>query len=192
MQIWTLQRTFLRVNKYFSDIAGFAPMMMIGWSNPSAVGSIEAKCIMLLRLWALFVLVLPPPVRTIKLVPYDDSGDDEFDITKATCAVPSLSSKFEKACTIQEEAVDLTPLKPLQLSPARFEKTGERIAPNVYRLGLPPEVRRTLLDYCDRVGITERFRDLVVRGSPLESDTEKTERFGGFNWVVYRPENDLW
>jgi len=106
--------------------------------------------------WVLSSLALPQ-VGAIKLVRSDADANTKLDMSKLKCAVPSLSSNFQKACTIEEEQVELKPLKPLELSPAKFSTTGERITRNVYCMGLPPEVQRPLVDYFDQVGIMERF-----------------------------------
>lgn len=84
-------------------------------------------------------------------------------------------------------------LKPLEISPAKFSDNGKQVAPNAYVMGLDQNVRTTLLEYCNRVGITDHFQDLLMNGNELQSDSSKTEVFDDFDWTVQRPEEDgLW
>jgi hypothetical protein len=94
---------------------------------------------------------------------------------------------------IDEVPIASDALKPLEISPAKFVDNGEQVAPNAYRMGLAPKVRKALIEYCDRLGITDRFRDLLVNGNALKSDSNTTEAFGNTDWLVQRPEEKgLW
>lgn len=78
-------------------------------------------------------------------------------------------------------------LKPGAIEHVRWAESGEIVTPNAYLIGLPSQVRLELLKYCDRMGITEKFRDLTVRGNSLLPDQEEEIVLNGFNWFAQRP-----
>jgi hypothetical protein len=81
-----------------------------------------------------------------------------------------------------------SPIKPLEISPMVLEGgDGSPIADYGFRIGLPAEVSDGLRAYCDRTGITEMFRSLVVNGNPLEPDDDRDVVLNGQNWYVQRP-----
>jgi len=55
-----------------------------------------------------------------------------------------------------------TPLKPGQIDVIRWSDTGKVVTPNAYRLGLHSGVRDTLLEYCNKMGITDYFHHLTT------------------------------
>ena len=140
-------------------------------------------------LWCLSALASVEAIRLITTKETDvvDLIKDADDMMELSCAVPYLRSKFEKACSVEEKLVSHEPLKPFQIAPAKFASTGERITQNAYRMGLPPELRKTILDYCAKAGIIDRFRQLVVRGDTLEAAGTTVETLGGFDWEIQRP-----
>jgi len=92
-------------------------------------------------------------------------------------ALDSCAGK-EETCTGTEGRAPKTSLKPLEISRAILDQ-------NVYQMGLPPTIRTCLLDYCDKVGITKRFRELLQ--DPLEVHTWTAEEFAGVDWFLQRP-----
>jgi hypothetical protein len=65
------------------------------------------------------------------------------------------------------------------------------VTPNAYVLGLPTKIREDLLSYADKMGITDRFRDLVIRGNPLSPGEEKIIHLRGMNWYLQRTQ-EFW
>jgi hypothetical protein len=59
-------------------------------------------------------------------------------------------------------------LQPWEIAPVRWSDTGDIVATNAYRIGLPEQFRATILDYCDKMGITETFPRTVAHGNGLE------------------------
>jgi hypothetical protein len=109
------------------------------------------------------------------------------------CVQSFLPSFLISKMPIEEEMTGNEPLKPLDISSITFMDNGEQVAPNAYRMGLDPKVQKTLLEYCNHVGITDRFQDLLITGNELQPGSNKTEDFGNFKWTVQRPEKDgLW
>jgi ankyrin repeat protein len=50
-----------------------------------------------------------------------------------------------------------------------------------------------LLEYCNHVGITNCFQDLLMTRNELQPDSNKMEEFGNFKWTVQHPEeNGFW
>jgi hypothetical protein len=88
-------------------------------------------------------------------------------------------------------------LKPGQLKKIKWKDQGRNkrhswnggdvVAEHAYVMGLAPEVRSRLLDYCDRMGITEAFRDLTIRGNSLRPATHRYQKFHGSKWYIQRP-----
>jgi len=94
------------------------------------------------------------------------------------------AKETEASCNNQELIIENTPLQPLEIAPATVY--GKEIDENVYRMSLPPTIRTRLVDYCDQIGIMNAFQQLMKE--PLERNSKKTEEFGGFNWVMQRPD----
>jgi hypothetical protein len=75
-----------------------------------------------------------------------------------------------------------------ELSAVRWKGTGKVVAPNAYRLGIDTNVRNTLLDYCNRMGITEIMRSATAEGNSLAMG----KKSGGYTnngdpWILQRP-----
>jgi hypothetical protein len=81
----------------------------------------------------------------------------------------------------------LPKLKPGEIEPIRWAENNKIVTPNAYLIGLSSQIRLELLKYCDRMGISETFRDLTVRGNPLEPEQEEEIVFHGLNWYIQRP-----
>ena len=97
----------------------------------------------------------------------------------------------------------LTPdLQPGQIEPIRWADNGEIVTPNAYRIGIPPQIRQNLLEYCDRLGATDIFRCLTNGDNDdgsfllqpgttqelvlLDDDDKEND---GFNWFLQRPDS---
>lgn len=78
------------------------------------------------------------------------------------------------------------PLGPGELAPATLVD-GTPICENGYRVGIPPGVSHELRSFCDRIGITERFRGLLLTEQPLVPGTTVTTTLGGDAWNTQRP-----
>jgi hypothetical protein len=80
-----------------------------------------------------------------------------------------------------------TPMKIGQIEPVRWRDTGDIVTPNAFVMKLSPRVRQALVEYCDRLGITERFRDLTYRGNSLPVGQDENADFQGLRWYIQRP-----
>jgi len=58
------------------------------------------------------------------------------------------------------------------------------------RVGLPPQLRREILAYCDEVGMIDRIRKLLE--NPLDSDEMKVFEMGSDHWNAHRPPTHTW
>lgn len=79
-------------------------------------------------------------------------------------------------------------LAPGQIAQVKWREDGSIISENAYVVGLSPRIRETLLEFCNRMGITEIFRFLTYRGNPLKPSNERNIILGGLNWYVQRPD----
>jgi hypothetical protein len=79
------------------------------------------------------------------------------------------------------------PLQPYEISQITWASNGEPVTDYAHRVGLPKSLTEALREYCDRTGITEKFRSLVTRGQPLEAGHNQYVRFGGQNYFIQRP-----
>ena len=78
-------------------------------------------------------------------------------------------------------------LAPLQMENVRWSSSGDVVAKNAYLIGLDPHLRNVLLNYCDKMGITESFRDITYRGNSLDVESDAPVEFGGLDWLIQRP-----
>ena len=75
-----------------------------------------------------------------------------------------------------------------QIEPIRWTSTGQRVTPNAYLIRMKPEIREMMLEYCDSMNITNKFRDLTYRGNSLGPDeNDRVELQHGLNWYIQRP-----
>lgn len=79
-------------------------------------------------------------------------------------------------------------LKPFQLEQMKLRESGESIADYAYTLGLPSTLTRMLLEYCNKMGITDRFNELLYTKSH-EPGIGTYEDFGDLQWYVQRPDS---
>jgi hypothetical protein len=82
---------------------------------------------------------------------------------------------------------ELPDLKPGEIQQIRWKESGDVVTENAHVMGMKPQVREKMLEYCDRMGITERFRDLTYRGNPLDPGESEDIKIQGLNWHVQRP-----
>ena len=83
-----------------------------------------------------------------------------------------------------------TPLQPNEMGPIRWADTGNVVTPHGYRIGLDPKVRHTLLEYCNKIGITDAFRQVTVLGNSLEPGTDAYLTLNDQEWYMQRPSTD--
>lgn len=83
-----------------------------------------------------------------------------------------------------------TRLGPGEIEPIRWADTGEIVTPNAYRLGLGPRVREVLLDYCQKMGITDIFRKVTIDGNALEPGMDTFLKLDGESWFLQRYEDE--
>jgi SET domain len=82
-----------------------------------------------------------------------------------------------------------SPLAPGHLAPIRWAGTAEVVTPWAFRIGLPSRVRKVLLHYCDKMGITDILRHVTIEGNGLEPGTESHMDLEGDDWYLQRPES---
>jgi hypothetical protein len=80
-----------------------------------------------------------------------------------------------------------SPLKAGQLKPVRWKDTKEIVTPNAYRVGLSSQTREKILEYCDKVGITDTFRSTVVDGNSLDLGDHLDMELNGSQWRLLAP-----
>ena len=74
-----------------------------------------------------------------------------------------------------------------QIEQIRWNNETQEPVTNAYVMQLDSRVREVMLDYCDQMGITEKFRDLTYRGHELQANQERILELQGLNWYVQRP-----
>jgi hypothetical protein len=79
------------------------------------------------------------------------------------------------------------PLKIGELSSVRWIDTGDIVTPNAYQLGLGKRVGATLLDYCNKLGITEGMRRGTAEGNTQPINSQVSFPLGGDRWNLQRP-----
>jgi hypothetical protein len=83
------------------------------------------------------------------------------------------------------------PLKAGELQHVKWKDSGEVITPHAYRLGLGDRVRTKILEYCNKIGITDTFRKFTSEGNGLEREQNVFMEMNGHQWYLQRPGN-LW
>jgi hypothetical protein len=83
-----------------------------------------------------------------------------------------------------------SPLPPGQMAPIRWTGSAEVVSPWAFRVGLHSRVAAVLLDYCNKMGITEVLRHVTTEGNGLEPDTETHMDLEGDDWYMQRPGNE--
>jgi hypothetical protein len=77
-------------------------------------------------------------------------------------------------------------LKAGELAHVRWKDTGDIVTPNAYRLGLGDRVRTKILEYCNKIGITDTFRK-VTGGNSLQRQQNVFMEMNGDQWYLQRP-----
>jgi hypothetical protein len=78
-------------------------------------------------------------------------------------------------------------LKPGQVEHVHWSDTGEVVTPNGYRLGLGDRVQNKILEYCNKVGITETLRKCTAYGNGMEVEQDVFLDLDGAKWYLQRP-----
>jgi len=79
-------------------------------------------------------------------------------------------------------------IQPAQIEPIRWAgNPSEIVTDYAFQVGLPPELMPTLLQYCDEMGITQAFEDLVIHDKPLHPGKDVGLKLKDLNWYVQRP-----
>ena len=78
-----------------------------------------------------------------------------------------LPSAWRTADPFPEGDFQQSPLRPGQLERVRWSEDGEIVSATAFRIGLPKSVREVLLEYCNKIGITEILRHVTVEGNGL-------------------------
>jgi len=81
-------------------------------------------------------------------------------------------------------------MAPGQIDKMKLMESGEEFANFAYTLGLPTKITETLLEYCNKMGITDRFRQLLYTKAH-EPSVGTFETFNELEWFVQRP-HDYW
>jgi hypothetical protein len=86
--------------------------------------------------------------------------------------------------------VAVNSLKPGQVEYLRWAGDPDAIVHDFgLQVGLPPELTQVLRRFCDEVGITETFRDLLIQGHAIKPGTDTSTNFNGTNWYIQRPDS---
>ena len=80
------------------------------------------------------------------------------------------------------------PLQPGELANIYWKDSSEKVTDWAFRLGLSTQVREVLLEYCEKMGITEVFRHVTSEGNGLKPGTDAYLKLHGLNWYLQRPE----
>ena len=81
------------------------------------------------------------------------------------------------------------PLEIGQMHQISWRDSGDVVTPWAFRIGLPRLTRRTLLDYCNKLGVTDVLRHATIGGNPLDPGTDTHLRLNGDKWYLQRPDN---
>lgn len=87
--------------------------------------------------------------------------------------------------TEAEQALMDGPSEPAQVAPLQFQD-GVAVDPYAFRVGLPASLTKTLKDYCDQMGLTILFRELMGSGA-LDPDDDEYVEIHGKRWYLQRP-----
>jgi hypothetical protein len=83
-----------------------------------------------------------------------------------------------------------SPLEPGEMAIFRWAGSGDVVAPNAHRLGLHSRVRETLLDYCNKMGITDYFKHVTIGGNAMPIGTHAYITLNGDQWFLQRPDKN--
>jgi hypothetical protein len=80
-----------------------------------------------------------------------------------------------------------SPLEPGEMAAIRWVDSGDIVTPNAYRLGLDSRLSETLLDYCNKMGITDYFRHVTSGGNAMPSGSNTYITLNEEQWYLHRP-----
>jgi SET domain len=83
-----------------------------------------------------------------------------------------------------------SPLAPGQMAVIRWNDSSKVATPWAFRIGLPIRVRKKLLYYCDKMGITDILRHVTLEGNALKPGTETHMALEGDDWYLQRPDSN--
>ena len=83
-----------------------------------------------------------------------------------------------------------SPLLPGHMAPIRWADSAEIVTPWAFRIGLHSRIREVLLDYCNKMGITDILKHVTTEGNGLEPGTETHMDVEGDDWYLQRPDSD--
>ena len=83
-----------------------------------------------------------------------------------------------------------SPLPPAMMAPIRWQGSAEVVTPWAFRIGLPKSIRTVLLDYCNKMGITDIFRHVTIKGNSLSPGENGFLQIDGESWYLQRPESE--
>jgi hypothetical protein len=81
------------------------------------------------------------------------------------------------------------PLQPGWMAPIRWAENAEVVTPWAFRIGLNSRIREVLLDYCNKMGITDIMRHVTTEGNGLEPGQEAHMVVEGDDWYLQRPDS---
>jgi len=114
--------------------------------------------------------------------------------TPGVCNVDSVTPSshnrlgfLRQTTTIAAADFETSNLHPNSISSVKWATDGEAVSPWSFRLGLHSKVTKALLEYCNKTGITDTFRELVIDEAPLVPGTNRIVHLGGQRWYIQRP-----
>jgi len=137
------------------------------------------------------------PTSTKKLG--DESDDDDEAMYYEVC---TQNRTGVETCQTYQDDTDIdgdfvVPNKKLgagEMFPIIWREDGSQTTPYAFQVGLPPELTTELLNYCNELGMTDLFRDLVG-DNPIEALEDGQGPNGKFvtladgnRWYAQRPE----
>jgi len=131
-------------------------------------------------------LLSSPHYRLLEVVALDDLKVGERLTAKYS---QSFSAWLSSRDNDSGDFISL-PLVPGMVAPIRWRAGAEVVSPWAFRIGLPKSVRKGLLSYSDRAGISDLFRHVTYRGNSLSPGTEGVVDLHGLNWLLQRPPSD--
>ena len=118
-----------------------------------------------------------------------DTDDTDMDPT----SIKEMDEEYE----IQWQEIHMSKLAPGQVVPVYWKSNVHvPITPNIYRIGLVPELRHALLDYISTMGILSKFQSMMIqdKSQALDISDVTTELYVPFQketWLIQRP-SKLW
>jgi len=82
-------------------------------------------------------------------------------------------------------------LKPFDIVPLKWKNNAELVTSTSFEIGVPSSLINRMRDFCDNIGITQLFRNLMI--DPMETyninndNYHKVLNLNGTNWYVQRP-----